>query len=107
MTREKKRLYGPWSWTAEEINLLKKIYPLGKTKNVAEQLGRPFTAVRQKAYDMGLKTKTYQFWTDEQIQLLKQLYSDTSISVLSKRFNRSKGSIRIKAAQFGLKKTGI
>ncbi len=106
MARKKKRLYGPWSWTEEDIKLLKELYPLGKTKRIAEQLGRPFTAVRQKAYDLGIKTKIYEYWTDKQLKQLKQLYPKTSVRILSKKFKRSEGSIRIKAAQLGLKKTG-
>jgi hypothetical protein len=105
MARKKKRLYGPWSWTEEEIKLLKQLYPKGKTKKVAEQLGRPFTAVRQKAYDLGIKTHTYNYWTEEQLKQLRKLYSKTSIRDLAKRFKRSEGSVRIKAAQLGLKKT--
>ena len=105
MAREKKRLYGPWSWTEEDIKLLKKLYPQGKTKKVAEQLGRPFTAVRQKAYDLGFKTKKYHYWSEEELKQLRKLYSKSSIHALSKRFKRSEGSIRIKAAQLGIKKT--
>ena len=104
MTKKKKRPFGPWSWTEDDIILLKKIYPLGNTQKVAERLGRPLTTVRQKAYDLGLKTRSYNFWTDEQIQLLKKLYSTSSIKVLSKQFKRSPGSIRIKACQLNLKK---
>ena len=104
MARKKKRLYGPWSWTEEEIRLLKKLYPKGKTKKVAEELGRPFTAVRQKAYDLGIKTKTYNYWTKAELRQLKKLYSHTSIHALSRKFKRSEGSIRIKASQLNLKK---
>ena len=104
MRKKRKRQFGPWSWTAEEIELLRKIYPLGNTQQVAEKLGRPLTAVRQKAYDLGLKTKNYNFWTDEQIQLLKKLYPISSLKDLSKKFKHSPDSIRIKASQLNLKK---
>ena len=104
MARKKKRLYGPWSWTEEEIKLLKKLYPHGKTKKIADLLERPLTTVRQKAYDLGIKTKTYNFWTDAQIKQLKKLYSKTPIETLSRKFKRSKDSVRMKAGQLGLKK---
>ena len=104
MTQMEKRQFGPWSWTAEEIKLLKKIYPLGNTQQVADKLERPLTAVRQKAYDLGLKTKNYNFWTDEQIKLLKKLYPISPIKDLSKKFKRSPDSIRIKASKLNLKK---
>ncbi|MEJ2647066.1 MAG: hypothetical protein P8016_01500 [Sedimentisphaerales bacterium] len=104
MARKKKRLFGPWSWTEDEIKLLKQLYPKGNTRKVAEQLGRPFTAVRQKAYDLGIKTKTYNYWSDKQIEQLRKLYPKMSVRDLSKRFKRSEGSVRVKAAQLGLKK---
>ena len=104
MARERKRPFGPWSWTEDDIKLLKKLYPLGDTQKVADKLGRPLTAVRQKAYDLGLKTKSYKFWSDKQIQLLQELYPTSSMTVLCKRLKRSAGSIRIKASQLNLKK---
>ena len=104
MKRKKVRHYGPWSWTEEDIKLLKELYPFGKTGQIAERLGRPLTTVRQKAYDLGMKTKIYNFWTDKQIGQLKKYYAKSSIAALAKRFKRSKGSVRIKAVQLGLKK---
>lgn len=104
MTQKKKRQFGPWSWTEEEIRLLKEIYPHGNTQKVAERLGRPLTAVRQKAYDLGLKTNSYNYWTDEQIQLLKELYPTTTAKALCKKLKHSTGSIRIKASMLNLKK---
>ena len=85
------------SMSKEEIKLLKRLYPKGNTKKIAEQLGRPLTAVRQKAYDLGIKTKVYQYWTEQEIRLLRKIYSNTSIGDLTKRFGRTEGSIRIRA----------
>jgi hypothetical protein len=104
MARKKKRQYGPWSWTKEDIKLLKKLYPHGKTQQIADLLGRPLTTVRQKAYDLGIKTKIYNYWTDAQIKQLKKLYSKTPINTLSRKFKHSKDSVRMKAGQLGLKK---
>jgi len=56
---EKNLISGPWSWTKDDIKLLKQFYPRGNTKMIAEKLCRPLTAVRQKAYDMGMKTDIY------------------------------------------------
>jgi len=42
-------------WTAEELQLLKKLYPAStSTQEIAEKIGRPLGAVRQKAYNLGL-----------------------------------------------------
>lgn len=107
MTRKKVRHYGPWSWTEEEIKLLKELYPFGKTGEIAKRLGRPLTTVRQKAYDLGIKTKVYNYWTDKQIIQLKKYFAKSSIAALAKRFKRSKGTIRIKASQLGLTKNNL
>jgi hypothetical protein len=96
---------GPWSWTEDDIRLLKKLYPRGNTKMIAEKLCRPLTAVRQKAYDMGMKTDIYNYWTEEDLELLTELYPNTMTSELAKRFGRSAGSVKTKARQLGLKKS--
>ena len=102
---EKKLIKGPWSWTENEIKLLKQLYPHGNTKMIAEKLRRPLTAVRQKAYDMGMKTDIYKYWTEDELELLIILYSDTTTDELAKRFGRSTGSVKTKARQLGLRKS--
>jgi len=81
MAKKKKLIKGPWSWTKDDIKLLKKLYPHGNTKKIAERLNRPLTAVRQKAYD------------------------NTITEELAERLGRSAGSIKTKARQLGLRKT--
>jgi hypothetical protein len=101
---DKDLICGPWSWTEDDIKLLKKLYPRGNTKMIAEKLCRPLTAVRQKAYDMGMKTNVYNYWTEEDLELLTELYPKTETGELARRFSRSAGSVKTKARQLGLKK---
>ncbi|MHC4435949.1 MAG: hypothetical protein ACYS3S_01220 [Planctomycetota bacterium] len=96
---------GPWSWTDEDIKLLKRLYPRGKTRMIAEKLCRPLTAVRQKAYDMGMKTEVYNYWTEDDLEILSELYPNTETNKLARRFGRSAGSVKTKARQLGLKKS--
>lgn len=105
MAKQKKLIKGPWSWKKEDIKLLKRLYPRGNTRMIAERLGRPLTAVRQKAYDIGMKTDVYQFWPDEDLKVLAKLYADTATEELAERFGRSAGSIKTKARQLGLRKS--
>ena len=102
---ESKLIKGPWSWTPDDIKLLKKLYPSGNIKMIAERLNRPLTAVRQKAYDMGMKTDIYRYWTEEDLKLLSRLYPDMTTEELAKRFKRSEGSIKTKALQLKLRKS--
>lgn len=105
MAKEKELIKGPWSWTKDDIKLLKKLYPHGNIKMIADKLCRPLTAVRQKAYDMGMKTDIYRYWTEEALQLLAELYPDMTTEELTKRFNRSPGSIKAKVLQLRLRKS--
>jgi hypothetical protein len=102
---EKNLISGPWSWTEDDIKLLKRLYPRGNTKMIAEKLCRPLTAVRQKAYDMGMKTEIYNYWTENDLEILTRLYPNTVTDELAKRFGRSAGSVKTKARQLGLKKS--
>jgi hypothetical protein len=49
----KKNKSGWIAWSEHEVELLKKLFPLGEAKQVVEKTGRPLTAVRQKAYTWG------------------------------------------------------
>ena len=102
---EKKLISGPWSWTEDDIKLLKRLYPRGNTRMIADKLCRPLTAVRQKAYDMGMKTDIYNYWTEDDLDLLSELYPETITDELAERFGRSAGSVKTKARQLGLRKS--
>ena len=105
MAKKKKLIKGPWSWTKDDIRLLKRLYPKGNIKKIAERLNRPLTAVRQKAYDMGMKTSVYNYWTKDELRLLRKSYANTVTQELADKLNRSAGSVKTKARQLGLKKT--
>ena len=72
---------------------------------IAAKLCRPLTAVRQKAYDLGMKTDIYNYWTEDDLKLLTKLYPITITDELAERFGRSAGSVKTKARQLGLKKS--
>lgn len=72
---------------------------------IAEKLCRPLTAVRQKAYDMGMKTAIYNYWTEDDLEILTELYPSTETNELANRFGRSTGSVKTKARQLGLRKS--
>lgn len=43
------------SWSKQEVNLLKKLFPNRTTREVADRLGRSAKSVEQKASKIGLK----------------------------------------------------
>ena len=67
MTKRNKRTLIHWS--ADDVILLKKLFPKGKARQIANQTGRTLDAVKQRAYDMGLKTKKWRLWSDDEIKL--------------------------------------
>ena len=107
MTTETELTRGPWSWTKKDITTLKRNYRYGNIKKLAERLNRPLTAVRQKAYDMGMKTNVYHYWKPEELEMLKEIYADTATGDIAKIFNRTEGSIKTKARQLGLKRSDV
>ena len=64
------------AWSKDEVKLLKKLFPQGGAREIAEWIGRPSTAVRQKAYYMGIRTSGNRPWSANEVQLLKKLYQD-------------------------------
>ncbi|MBN2019743.1 MAG: hypothetical protein JW749_05905 [Sedimentisphaerales bacterium] len=48
------------SWSAAEISLLERQFPDISCNKIAQKLGRPFYAVKRKAYRLGIcKSKSY------------------------------------------------
>jgi len=55
MEKTENKKSSPRLWSKDEVKLLKRLFPRGRAREIAEQTGRPLTAVRQKAYNMGLR----------------------------------------------------
>ncbi len=97
------------AWSEDEVKLLKRLFPRGRTREIAEQTGRPLTAVRQKAYSMGIKTRERRLWSANEIKLLKKLYSSENTQSIADKLGRSSHSVVAvvdKARKIGLKKVG-
>jgi len=61
------------SWSEDEVKLLKRLFPRRRAMEIAERTGRPLTAVKQKAYSLGIKTRENRKWSASEIELLKKL----------------------------------
>ena len=91
-------------WTEEEIEVLKRDYPLGKTEELSLNLGRSLRAIGGKAENLGISKSL--FWTKKEIQLLKDKYPVTYDKDIPKLFpNRTLKSICAKAHRMGIKKS--
>jgi len=90
------------AWSKDEVKLLKKLYPRGRAGEIADQIGRPLTAVRQKAYGMGIKTRENRLWSAGEIRQLKRLYPSETVQSIADKLGRSYGAVAAKAFKLGL-----
>jgi hypothetical protein len=92
-------------WSEDEIKLLKKLYHKGKARQIADQTGRALSAVRQKAYDMGLKTREWRLWSADEIKLLFcKLNQNQTVQSIADILGRSLNAVSKKASSIGLRK---
>jgi hypothetical protein len=90
------------SWSEDEIKLLKRLFPSGGAREIAKHIGRPLIAVRQKAYNMGIKTRGNRLWSASEIRHLKRLYPSETIQSIADKLGRSFRSVVAKAFKLGL-----
>jgi hypothetical protein len=92
-------------WAKEEIKFLKKRFSYIDTRELAAQLGRPLQAVRQRAYELGLRRKAYRGkWTESEINLLMELFGTKKKSEMVRLVGRTESAIANKAYKIGLRK---
>ncbi len=90
------------AWTEDEVKLLKKLLTKGRAREIAERIGRPLTAVRQKAYHMGIRTRECRPWSASEIRRLKRLYPSENVQSIADKLGRSYRSVAAKAHKLGL-----
>ena len=91
------------AWSKDEVKLLKKLYQDGGAGEIAERIGRPLTAVQQKAYSMGIKTRDNRLlWSANEIRLLQRLYRDENAQSIADKLGRTVGAVTAKAYRMGL-----
>ena len=91
------------SWSKDEVKLLKKLFPRGKAREIAEQTGRSLATVRQKAYNMGIKTRECHRWSANEVKLLKKLYPTEDTQSIADKLGRPLESVKIENSQIGPK----
>jgi hypothetical protein len=92
------------SWTDKELSLLKKLFPLGKGRQVVKITGRSLTAVKKKAYSMGLGTRHNRRWSASEVEIVKKLYLIETAKSIADKLGRSEETVRAKARSIGIKK---
>lgn len=91
-----------YRWNKQELNTLIKNYGQISTKELAKQLERSPSGLREKVRDIGLKHPTT--WTKAEINELKKLYPTTFSDELATKLNKTVTQIQYKATKLGLRK---
>ncbi len=92
-------------WSKAEVRLLKRLFPLRKARQVAEKTGRPLSAVKQKAYSMGLETRTNRRWSASEIKIVRTLYLTKDTQKIADRLDRTVEAVMARAGSMGIRKT--
>lgn len=98
-------------WTSCELELLKNEYNKRDgtkqgtfIKDLSKKLGKSESAVRNKAYELGI-TKRDKYYTKEQIDYLKENYDKVSIDDMAIILKKDASNLHRKLKELGLKKT--
>ncbi len=92
-------------WSKDELRLLKRLFPRGKARQIAEKTGRPLSAVKQKAYSMGLGTRKNWLWSASEIEIVRKLYLTKDTQKLADRLGRTVEAVIARAGSMGIRKT--
>ena len=103
MVKKKDKRWARWS--KYELRLLKRLFPLGKAQQIAEKTGRPATAVKQKAYSMGLATRENRLWTASEIKIVRTLFLTKYTQKIADRLGRTVQAVISRASSMGIRKT--
>lgn len=95
-------------WSADDEEMLRKLYPTVTLREIAERLGRPLKSVIKKSRHMKLhltqqsKYRADHVWTPEQDARLRKLYGTMPYRELAGRLGRTPDAISRRAIRLGL-----
>lgn len=94
-------------WNDKMDNLLRRHYPKGDLRTLAERLGVTRAAVKSRASILGIvrKVNMHRPWTQRQLDYLQLHYADTPMAELKRRTGHAEKSIWQRAAAMGLHKS--
>ena len=94
-------------WNPQLDNLLRRHYPKGDIKALAERIGVTVGAVKCRAQVLGIRRKVHRRepWTERQLAYLRKHYADMRAEDIAKRVRHTTGSVWRTASKLGLKKS--
>lgn len=92
-------------WTEEETEELRKRYSSTDTRELADVLNKPYSALFRKACQLNLKKSSYTDWSELEVEMLKSCYpADGKKTVVEKLYPRTWEMIKKKATALGLRR---
>ena len=92
-------------WKEREIEYLKENWGKKKTQEIAEDLGRTYQSIYNKARKLGLgsnRAHHHRPWTEEEEEFLAENWGMFSMEHIAKKLNRTPHAIQIRAVKLGL-----
>jgi hypothetical protein len=95
-------------WSKPEREALRRLFPTTPTMEIADLLGRSFSATKTAARKLGLqKAGTgYRRWTAEEVAAVRRLYPTTPTAEVAARLGRTVTATKHIAIQQGIRKVG-
>ena len=90
------------AWTDEEIETLRRLYPVSSRRAVMQALGRGKGSICHRVKVLGLQKLTNP-WTAQDIAKLRQLYPGRQIDATAQLLGRSRKAVIDKAWELGIK----
>lgn len=87
-------------WTEEEIEILKKYYPIEGMHVIKRLEGRTKNAIKLRVLQLNLKSPS--IWTEGENEILKRYYPKYGTDIIKKLPNRSKKSIMCQARRLNI-----
>ncbi len=98
--RHGRRRDGGRTWSSDEIELLRTLYPSLPCEDVAERLGRSLDGVKMKA--RRLKLRRSENWSPAEDRLLCDSYRNQSGARIAQRLGRTVAAVRARAVTLGV-----
>lgn len=105
LTKDRARGYtqqsgGGRSWSDEEMNLLRMLYPATPTEEIAEQMSRSRNAVHMKA--RRLQLRKMEFWSEREDQCLRDTHRVCHCDEVAQRLGRTLLAVKARAITLNL-----
>lgn len=93
-------------WCVEDLDILRREYPVSDLNQLAERLGKTISAVKSKAKLLGIvRSESVRVWNKGRVKILMEIYPDMRNSEIASVIGVSESAVSGMAFKLGLKKS--